>query len=114
MAFPATYNIQYYSGDTYQFVIRPKNVDGTAFNLTGYSALFTIATERGSGATQYSATASVNSVDNLVTCTISTTLGSTIPANATYVYDVQISNASSIVHTLLTGTITITEQVTGA
>jgi ActR/RegA family two-component response regulator len=114
MAFPGTYNFNYYKGDTYQFVIRPKNADGSAFDLTGYSAIFTIATARGSGATQYTATASVDTVNNLVTCTISTTVGSSIPTGSTYVYDVQISNLANIVHTLLTGTISITEQVTGA
>lgn len=114
MAFPATYNFEYYAGDTYQFVIRPKNSDGTAFDLTGYSADFTIATARGSGATQYEADVTVNTSTDILTCTISSTLGETIPADATYVYDVQINNASNIVHTLLTGTITVTEQVTGA
>ncbi len=114
MAFPGTYNFNYYKGDTYQFVIRPKNSDGSAFDLNGYTGAFTIATARGSGATQYTATTSVDTVNNLITCTISTTLGSSIPAGSTYVYDVQISNLSSIVHTLLTGTISITEQVTGA
>ena len=114
MAFPATYNFNYYKGDTYQFVIRPKNSDGSSFALTGFTGIFTIATARGSGATQYVATASIDSVNNLVTCTISSTLGTTILAGSTYVYDVQISNNSGIVHTLLTGTINITEQVTGA
>lgn len=114
MAFPGTYNFNYYKGDTYQFVIRPKNSDGSAFNLSGFTAAFTIATARGSGATQYSATATIDNINDFVTCTITNTLGSTIPAGSSYVYDVQISNASSIVHTLLTGTVSITEQVTGA
>jgi hypothetical protein len=114
MAFPGTYNFNYYKGDTYQFVIRPKNSDGSAFDLSGYTAGFTIATARGSGATQYTAAASIDTVNDLITCTISATVGSSIPAGATYVYDVQISNSSNIVYTLLTGNITITEQVTGA
>lgn len=114
MAFPGTYNFNYYKGDTYQFVIRPKNSDGSAFDLSGYTPGYTIATARGSGATQYTATASIDTVNDLVTCTISPTLGSSIPAGATYVYDVQIANTSNIVYTLLTGNITITEQVTGA
>lgn len=116
MAFPGTYNFNYYKGDTYQFVIRPKNSDGSAFDLSGYTGAFTIATARGSGATQYTSgiSASIDTVNDLVTCTISATGGQLIPAGATYVYDVQISNASNIVYTLLTGNITITEQVTGA
>ena len=42
MAFPATYNFSYYRGDTNQFVIRPKNSDGSAFDLDGYDADFFI------------------------------------------------------------------------
>lgn len=114
MAFPATYNFNYYKGDTYQFVIRPKNSDSSPFIVSGYSAIFTIATARGSGATQYTATATVDTVNNLITCTISATTGATIPAGTSYVYDVQISNSANIVHTLLTGTLSVTEQVTGA
>ena len=38
MAFPGTYNFSYYKGDTNEFVIRPKNSSGSAFDLTGYSA----------------------------------------------------------------------------
>ena len=50
MGFPATFNILYYRGDTYEFVIQPKNADGTAFNLTDYpsaSAKFTVASRAG-------------------------------------------------------------------
>lgn len=117
MAFPATYNFNYYKGDTYQFIIRPKNADGSAFDLASFNeANFTIATARGSGTTQYTngITASIDSVNDLVTCTISASGGQLIPAGATYVYDVQIKTSSNIVYTLLTGTITITDQVTGA
>lgn len=119
MAFPATYNFNYYKGDTYQFVIRPKNSDGSAFDLSSFSeAKFTIATARGSGATQYGSTsgitASIDDVNDLVTCTISSTGGQGIPVGTTYVYDVQIKTSSNIVYTLLTGTISITDQVTGA
>lgn len=114
MAFPGTYNFNYYKGDTYQFVIRPKNADGSAYDLNGYTGAFTIATARGSAGTKYTAAASIDTVNNLVTCTISATVGATIPAGSTYVYDVQISNLSDIVHTLLTGTVSITEQVTGS
>lgn len=54
MAFPGTYNINYYKGDTFEFNVYPKNSDGTAFNLNtdpAYTASFTIATRRGSAST---------------------------------------------------------------
>ena len=47
MAFPGTYNFSYYKGDTNEFVIRPKNASGSAFDLTGYTAAFFIASARG-------------------------------------------------------------------
>lgn len=113
MAFPGTYNFSYYRGDTAEFVARPKNANGTSFPLTDYSANFTIANKRGSSGTQYEAQAVVDSVNNIVTCTILPAVGrSLVPG--TYVYDVQINNGTTIIYTLLTGTITVTDDVTGA
>ena len=71
MAFPGTYNFNYYRGDTSQFVIRPKTANGSAFDLAGYTAAFTVATGRGSSGTQTAATAVVNATTDIVTCTIS-------------------------------------------
>jgi hypothetical protein len=113
MAFPSTYDFNYYRGDTAQFVVRPKNAnDGSSFELTDYEADFTIANQRGSGATQYSAEATVNEVTDIVTCTITPTVGRTLAAG-TYVYDIQIDNGLEI-YTLLTGSITVTDDITGA
>jgi len=113
MSFPATYNFSYYRGDRNEFVVRPKNSDGSAFSLTGYSADFTIATVRGSTGTQYEAQAVVSATSNIVTCTILPGVGINL-APATYVYDVQVTNGASLRYTLLTGSITVTEQVSGA
>lgn len=113
MAFPATFNISLYSGDTYEFVISPKNSDGTDFSLTGFTAAMTIATSRGSSPS-FSTTAQtvVNTTLNTVTCTILPGVNNSLTPGTTYVYDVQISNGSTRVYTLLTGNITITEDVT--
>ena len=118
MAFPATYNFSYYKGDTLEFVIRPKNSDGSAFDLTGYSADFTIATARGTSTTsnpitQYTAQAVVDTSNDLVTCTILPGVGVQLAAG-TYVYDVPIDSGASLVYTLLTGTITVTDHIAGA
>ena len=117
MAFPSTYNFSYYRGDTGQFVVRPKNSsDGSAFDLSGYDAIFTIANVRGSAGVQYSdsegITAVVNDVTNIVTCTITPAGGRDLSAGS-YVYDVEIDNGTQI-QTLLTGTITVTDDITGA
>jgi hypothetical protein len=113
MAFPGTYNFSYYRGDTAEFVVRPKSTNGTAFDLTSYTGDFFIANKRGTGATQYEAQAVVNSVNNTVTCTILPGIGRGLAAG-TYVYDVQINNGVSLIFTLLTGTITVTDDITGA
>jgi hypothetical protein len=112
MAFPATYNFSYYRGDTSQFVIRPKNANGTSFDLTGYTAEFTVANRRGSTGTQYEMTAVVNATTDIITCTIDPVDGRLL-SPGTFVYDVQIENGLQI-YTILTGSITVTDDITGA
>lgn len=113
MAFPSTYNFTYYRGDTFQFIARPKNSnDNSAFSLSGFSGLFTIANQRGAVATQYEADVTINTTTNIATCTITPSVGRTLAAG-TYVYDVQIDNGIQV-YTLLTGTITVIDDVTGA
>jgi hypothetical protein len=114
MAFPGTYNFSYYKGDTSEFVIRPKNSDGSSFDLTGYTADFFIASSRGNTPSfRVEAQAIVSAVNDTVTCTILPGVGGTLNAG-TYVYDVQITSGPSTIFTLVTGNITVTEQVTGA
>ena len=116
MAFPGTYNFSYYRGDTYQFIVRPKNSNGSIFLLDDYegSADFTIANTRGSSGSQVSGTAVVDTNNHIITCTITPTVGRQLVAGTTYVYDVQISNGADIIFTLLNGSITITDDITGA
>jgi hypothetical protein len=54
----------------------------------------------------------VNTVDNIVTCTIDPTTGRGL-AGTTWFYDVEITDGSSI-FTLLRGSITVTDDITGA
>ena len=116
MAFPGTYNFNYYRGDTYQFIIRPKSANGATFPLDDYedNVVFTIANIRGSSGIQIAATATVDTAQDIVTCTITPTQGRELSAGTTYVYDVQIDNGASVVYTLLTGSITVTDDITGA
>jgi hypothetical protein len=118
MAYPGTFDISYYKGDSLDFKIYPKDNSGAAFPLTDFTSVkFTIADSRGNGATQFLANSSIvtSSSPNYILCQITPGLGSQLDADIQYVYDVEIkNNTGSIVHTLLTGTITITDQVTGA
>jgi len=113
MAFPGSYNFNYYRGDTAEFVIRPKTANGSAFDLTGFSADFFIATARGENQTQYEGQAIVDSSADTITCTILPGVGRDLAAG-TYVYDVQIDSGPTEIYTVLTGTITVTDDITGA
>ena len=118
MAFPGTYNFSYYRGDTFEFVISPKSANGTSFPLADYTgsgseANFKIANVRGSAGVQKTASATVDDVLNTVTCTISPTVGRELSPGS-YVYDIEIISTTGIVHTLVTGTITVTDDISGA
>jgi hypothetical protein len=113
MAFPGTFNFSYYRGDTNQFVVRPKTANGSAFDLTGYTAQFIIANRRGATGTQYEAQAVVDTVNDLITCTILPGVGRQLSAG-TFVYDIQITTGAANILTILTGSITVTDDITGA
>jgi hypothetical protein len=113
MAFPGTFNFSYYRGDTNQFVVRPKTANGSAFDLTGYTAQFIIANRRGATGTQYEAQAVVDTANDLITCTILPGVGRQLSAG-TFVYDIQITTGSANILTILTGSITVTDDITGA
>jgi hypothetical protein len=116
MAFPGTYSFSYYRGDTYQFIVRPKTQNGGAFDLTDYdgSETFTIANRRGSTGTQIGATAAIDTANDIITCTITGAQGRELSPGTTYVYDLQIDNGAGVIFTLLTGSITVTDDITGA
>lgn len=118
MAFPGTYNFNYYAGDTFEFFIYPKNSTGGVFDdLSGYTPNFIIATARASASAavlssedELELLATVEDGDH-VSCTILPDGGRQL-VNPSYLYDVQIVNdANGKVFTLLTGTITVTQDV---
>jgi hypothetical protein len=119
MAFPGTYNIAYYKGDTLEFKIYPKDSAGNQFTLSGYSAPnFTIAVRRGDAVAgdQAKVSAYAEIVNNTyILCAIRPQDGASLVAGTTYVYDVQISKSVDpydYTYTLLTGSISVTDQVT--
>lgn len=116
MAFPATYNFNYYRGDSFDFVIQPKNSDGSAFNLSEYSsssATFTVASRVGGVETfLFNGDVSVNSEGSYITCSISPEDGENLEQGTSYVYDVEIRNEENV-FTLIAGTITVTNDISG-
>ena len=119
MALPATYNISYYRGDTYSFVIYPKAANGETFTLVDenddpYLAFFFISTNRSvevpTDAIQ--ALAVLDTVTSTVSCQITTAVGRTLVPGTVYVYEVKIQNQdTNEVYTLVTGTISVTGAV---
>lgn len=128
MAFPGTYNFDYYRGDTFKFVISPKDSTGAPFDLSAYKsaspvrdAVFTIADARGSDRNlvltsngSSDLVASIDTGNNTITCTITPDGGRNLEGGSTYYYDVEIFNGAALRYTLLTGTITVQDDVTGA
>jgi hypothetical protein len=124
MAFPGTFNINYYEGDTYEFKVYPKNSVGGVFNLSEYSPEFYISNGRGPTVrvngedvpvTQFECDADIG-IDSTITCTIHPAVGRQLVAGASYVYDVQVTKPGSppTIHTILTGTVSVTADITGA
>lgn len=118
MAFPATYNFNYYAGDTFEFLVYPKDSNGGVFaNLSGYTARFSIAESRGAAAVLDSndseLSVTVSGTNDYLTCEIIAEYGATLTGSS-YVYDVQIQDGGAgKVYTIVTGTISVTQDVTG-
>jgi hypothetical protein len=120
MAFPGTYNFNYYKGDTYEFRVYPKDAAGNIFDLESFDTFkFTISNTRGPDGlpNQVEAFAQVSEDFSFILCTIRPVDGNALDVGLNYVYDVEIAKSNSpydLVYTLLTGDITVTDQVTGA
>ena len=120
MAFPGTYNINYYKGDTLEFTIYPKDSAGGAFPLSQYVSpngvtKFTIASSRGATSGIIQGFAEISNDQTNILCAITPANGALMTAGTEYVYDVEIARTDAnydYTYTLLTGTISVTEQVT--
>jgi hypothetical protein len=116
MAFPGELNLTYYKGDTQEFNIYPKQDGGNSpFYMTGYTIKFSIAEARGSNSV-IECYAVVDSDDpTLARCAIRPADGAQLTPGTSYVYDIEISKDATpypLVYTILTGTVTVTDQVT--
>lgn len=120
MAFPGTYNINYYKGDTFEFRVYPKDAAGGTFPLSQFVSpngvtKFTIATTRGATSGIIEGYAEISRDQTHILCAITPANGATMTAGTDYVYDIEISRSSAdydYTYTLLTGSIAVTEQVT--
>lgn len=111
---------------SYQIALNTSStIDDVTDNVAPYdSARFTISNVRGSAgaANKVNCFARISDDGTFVQCAIRSTDSTTLVAGTEYVYDVEVvkpvgaagSGQYALVHTLLTGKITITDQVTGA
>lgn len=116
MSFPATFNISYYKGDLYQFIINPKTAAGTPFPIsdTSHNAYFYISESRGGNSSDtIEGSAVIDSSGNL-TCTIFPSIGNQLTSTNGYLYDVSVQKItdSNELYTLVTGTINVTQDIT--
>jgi hypothetical protein len=120
MSFPATHNISYYMGDTHEFRVYPKDASGAAFPLAQYNSVrFTLAERRGTplvtDGPRVSCYAAFSNDRTNVLCAITPEDSASLDPSKSYVYDVEIYKSGTpydSVFTLLTGTVSITDQVT--
>lgn len=114
MSFPATFNISYYKGDLYQFVIRPKTSTGDPFPIsdTTHNAYFYISTTRGGSSTSTIQGSAAIQNGNVVV-TIVPSIGNQL-SQPSYFYDVSVEKKdnNTELYTLVTGTISITSDIT--
>lgn len=118
MAFPGTYDITYYKGDTHEFNIYPKDSSGGIFDLSTYtgSAEFVISVKRGTLGVddpEPVLARAIVAVDHLE-CAIRPADGLLLDSSKQYVYEISISHEEqpySKKYTLLTGSVTVNDRV---
>lgn len=113
MAIPASYDINYYRGDTYEFWIDVKDNDGVDVDLSAYTAKFVIASARGASPS-YSVNATASIDGSRILCTITPAIGAALPIDTALVYDVQVNSGTTNVYTYLTGNLYMTLDVADA
>jgi len=97
-------------GADYTTTINLSNDDGSAFDLTGYTAQSKIKKHyTSSNATSLSVTLDGNT--GIVTLTMNNATTSTMTAGR-YVYDLELTDADGLISRIVEGTVTVTPQVT--
>ena len=120
MAFPGTYNFNYYKGDTFEFRVYPKDSAGGTFPLSQFVSpngvtRFTMSPSRGATTGLIQGFAEISNDQTNILCAVTPTNSLSMTPGTNYVYDVEIARTSAnydYVYTLLTGNITVVEQVT--
>jgi len=111
----ATANLRIDQGSTFTTDVTVTNTDGTAFDLTGYTASAKMALGYASTRTRVSFTTAIASDATTGVITLSLTADQTnsLEAPARYVYDIEILKTSdSTITRVIEGIITVSPSVT--
>ena len=109
----ATRNIVIYQGDTYVHELRLKNSANTAINISGRTYTGQIRKKRNSDIAAATFTSQITDAANGVVLMSLTASNTASITSGTYVYDFQEVNGV-VVTTLITGTVTVTGDVSRA
>ena len=108
-------NLRIDQGATFTTDVTVSDNDGTAFDLTGYTASAKLSQGYASTRTRTSITTTINSdpTTGIITLTLTADQTNTLDAPARYVYDVEITQTSdSTITRVIEGIITISPSVT--
>ena len=111
-ALPVALTLQLYQGDDFSFTIAVTNPDGSAMNLTGYSVSGQIKA-KGSDTTALATftCALTNPTGGIITVTLPAAQSLLVTTGA--VFDIQMTSGAPVtITTLVSGTITMTGDVT--
>ena len=109
------YQISIDQGATYSLALTYKDSNGTAINLTGYTAAMQIRTSYESSSTVVSLTSSsgivITAATGLLTINITSTQTAALTPG-TYVYDLEITSGAGVVTRLIQGSVMVSAEVT--
>ncbi len=112
MTMPAYNSFELYKGDTLRFSLTLQT-SGSAFPIPGGTTFSAAVKKKGSSNTVASFDTSISSASaGKVLFTLNSSNSSLLDSTKNWVYDVQMMNTSSVVTTLMTGSIFVTDEVT--
>lgn len=112
MTMPAYNSFELYKGDTLRFSLTLQN-SGSAFNIPSGSVFEGAVKQKGASTSIADFESEILSASSgKVLFTLPATQSSLLEANRNWVYDVQMTNSASVVTTLMTGNIFVTDEVT--
>jgi hypothetical protein len=106
---PASVNLSLYRGDDFSFTLPVTNPDGSAYTLTGCTALAQIRATA-TAPDPPTAVFTTSLATNIITLSLSNTVSAGIAVGA-YVWDCQLMDASAKIHTIAAGAVTVTADV---